>query len=516
MLSSYDIFFYQAAEVLTEGLIYLMVVFSPWAFGTTQDWSIWTMNVAGYALGLLLSLKLAIRWFKGYHPPRWDASSLARIGREGDRRADEGAAVRGSRFVVSSPVVPLPSTLPLTRILAVLTIVILAYCLVSSLNPRPLSLQTGEMNGYIRWLPSSVDPGRTRFFFWNYLALACGFWGVWDWLAGMSAHEERASLVRGEARLPARLRRLLWVLCLNGGLLAAECIVQRLSHTSKLLWLVEPRIHKTAETQFGPYAYRSNGAQYLNLLWPVCLGFWGICHRARGFRASAHHLLLACAAIMVAGAIIALSRASIVVAVGLMLTAVPCLAMGYGDDRKPRREAGRSRFQTLGVMAAFAAVVLVLAFGLSWKQLKPRMNEFGEGLDGRLKLTAEGVAIAGDYQPWGCGPGTLSTVYGLYYPSPGSAWQLHDDWIETLATFGWVGSAFVALSFLAVLARWFVLDGVFVDRRLVILIWLAIGGCLVQAKVDFPLQIYSILFLFLVLCAILFTLSRRPLVRGSL
>ena len=41
-------------------------------------------------------------------------------------------------------------------------------------------------------------------------------------------------------------------------------------------------------------------------------------------------------------------------------------------------------------------------------------------------------------------------------------------------------------------------------------IWLALAGCLVHARYDFPFQVHSIVFLFLVLCAILFVLSRRP------
>ena len=46
-----DVQIYRVCEDVTEGLIYLMVIFSPWAFGTTQPWSIWTMNLAGYLLG---------------------------------------------------------------------------------------------------------------------------------------------------------------------------------------------------------------------------------------------------------------------------------------------------------------------------------------------------------------------------------------------------------------------------------------------------------------------------------
>lgn len=64
---------YRTCDRLSEGLIYFMVVFSPWAFGTssTQPWTVWVMNVAGYALGAMLSVKLAIRSRTGYEPSRW-------------------------------------------------------------------------------------------------------------------------------------------------------------------------------------------------------------------------------------------------------------------------------------------------------------------------------------------------------------------------------------------------------------------------------------------------------------
>src|SRR6266566_1518780 len=61
---------FQACDRVSEGLIYFMVVFSPWAFGTTQPWSIWTMNISGYFLGVILITKLLIRTLNGYKPPR--------------------------------------------------------------------------------------------------------------------------------------------------------------------------------------------------------------------------------------------------------------------------------------------------------------------------------------------------------------------------------------------------------------------------------------------------------------
>ena len=50
-LSVRDIQIYTACDQLTEGLIYLMVLFSPWAFGTSQPWAVRVMNGAGYVLG---------------------------------------------------------------------------------------------------------------------------------------------------------------------------------------------------------------------------------------------------------------------------------------------------------------------------------------------------------------------------------------------------------------------------------------------------------------------------------
>src|SRR5258708_12835988 len=71
-----DVQFYRLCEDLSEALIYLMVIFSPWAFGTTQPWAILSMNAAGYLLGLLLAAKLTIRWFKGYRAARWDCKPI--------------------------------------------------------------------------------------------------------------------------------------------------------------------------------------------------------------------------------------------------------------------------------------------------------------------------------------------------------------------------------------------------------------------------------------------------------
>jgi O-antigen ligase len=124
--------------------------------------------------------------------------------------------------------------------------------------------------------------------------------------------------------------------------------------------------------------------------------------------------------------------------------------------------------------------------------------------------------MAEDYPFFGTGPGTFETVFQLYRTTTDTYWpaQLHNDWLETRITFGWLGSGLIALAFGAVLLRWFARGGIHGGRRFLILIWLGMAGCLVHARYDFPFQIHSIVFLFLVLCAILVVLTRRP-VRGG-
>src|SRR5205814_5565540 len=146
---------------------------------------------------------------------------------------------------------------------------------------------------------------------------------------------------------------------------------------------------------------------------------------------------------------------------------------------------------------------LVLGYALGWKALKPRMSQLSENFEGREQMYDSARPMAADYPVFGTGPGTFESVFQLYRISTDTYWpaQLHNDWLETRITFGWVGSALIVLALGTVLLAWFAPGGIHGGKRFMILLWLAIGGSLVHARFDFPLQIYSILFLFLILCA---------------
>ena len=66
-LRAADVQLYRVCDDLSGMLIFPMLVFGPWVFGTTETWSIWTMNIAGYALGVLLLVKVFIRGAEGIH-----------------------------------------------------------------------------------------------------------------------------------------------------------------------------------------------------------------------------------------------------------------------------------------------------------------------------------------------------------------------------------------------------------------------------------------------------------------
>jgi hypothetical protein len=222
-------------------------------------------------------------------------------------------------------------------------------------------------------------------------------------------------------------------------------------------------------------------------------------------------VLVGCA-IMAACPIISTSRGGALVAVGIAILAAFFLLATHFVLAAHRRQERRTRIITLVGVLLFFSGALALGFALGWKTLKPRMATINESFHNREQMYDLARPMAADYPLFGTGPGTFESVFQLYRVSTTTYWpaQLHNDWLETRITFGWVGSGLIALALVAVLLRWFLRGGVHGGRRFIILTWLAVAGCLAHARFDFPFQIHSIVFLFLVLCAILSILTRRP------
>ena len=137
------------------------------------------------------------------------------------------------------------------------------------------------------------------------------------------------------------------------------------------------------------------------------------------------------------------------------------------------------------------------------------MDTIEEGYVGRQTLYVVGMEMAADNQPLGTGPGSFSHLYQFYRRSPDDDWpaMMHNDWLQAVITFGWVGLAVQLLPFLLVLMGCKFGKGVKIGLMPLALFWVALGGCMLHAWVDFPFQVHSVRALFTILCAVLSCLS---------
>lgn len=506
-LRPFDVHLYHLSDALTEVVLYGMLLFSPWAFGTTEPWSVRVMNLGGYALGAFWLVKWWVRCVKGYRPALWPCW----WNNTGVDTAHASGWVRTLR-----------SALLVRRLMGVVSVGLVLFHFVSALNARAVYIPGEvrfEYRRCISWLPHSLDASSSWDAFWRCLALVCVFWAVADWVCGKTSTETRQNRhgAGGPAStpkylLPGRMRRVIWVMAVNGAVLALEGVLQRLEGSGRLLFMVVPAVHTGADAQFGPYAYRANAAQYLNLIWPVAVGLWWVYHRIRGAHRTSHHALLLCGAMMCAGVFVAGSRGGSAVAAGILTLGLALLVISAVVLGFKRRFPGYATAMVLWLAGGFVTLVVFLGVGLGWSLLWPRFKQLDEGFAGRAELTRLAAPIARDYPIFGTGPGTFESVFQMYRPSIDTYWpaQLHNDWLELRITMGWVGLAMVVLGLFFVVYRWFCRPGVFAGYRFVVMSWLALAGCLVHARFDFPLQIYSVTFVFVVVCALLFNLSRNP------
>ena len=173
-----------------------------------------------------------------------------------------------------------------------------------------------------------------------------------------------------------------------------------------------------------------------------------------------------------------------------------------------KRVSWRQRMGVAGIILS----ALVLVTGLGWAPLVDRLMTVDQDkMSGRVQIYKNCQQMLEDYPVYGSGPGTFCSVYQYYRENVTQEWmaQAHDDWLEIRITFGWVGFSLLLGALIVVILNWPVGAGIPIPRTLVMMLWVAVVGCLVHARYDFPLQIHSVLALFLMMCVILSCASRR-------
>lgn len=479
-------------------LIYFMSVFTVWAFGSVYtysldwfsawDWAVRFMTGCSYFLLVVFLIKKFLIWKK-----------ISKDSELKHRKSKKWKFLGVMCFYSAGALVVI-------------------HAAASVLNARavfdPAALNFVYQDNYISWLPHSYDKVASTRAFWEYSGLFFYFLVLRHWLlepskqAFNSLDKTPRSVIEGS--LPDRHRRFLMLLGINLSLVALVGIVQRLSGSNELLWLVKPHINIYTIQQFGPYAYRGNAAQIFNLIWPAFLAIVLFSIRKSVIRGSiirsisqnATVALVPLLIVLIISPVVTSSRAG----AGLMLVAMLAVVFIV------LKNSGRINLKSLTIAGMILSVTVAMAWWLGGEQLKLRFKRQGISSDRRIVSRELAKEMAKDYFWLGSGGKSFSNLFELYTETPQQArgyFHLHDDYLEFLINFGVITFSAVILGLILVLTYfWWGPSGFKVSSEFHSLILVGMATCLIHARIDFPFQVHSILFYFVSLCGIMTTIRK--------
>ena len=491
-------------DAWTGYLIYLSIIFGPWALGTVHTPTIWTMNVIGYLLGILLLGKTIILFSTERQPVKAVLKSLS-----------------------SQPLT--------TRILMLTTIGILSYTFLHAFNARSVFDQQGlrfdYFNSYIHWLPHSYNSPKSWQTFWQLLALSCSFWAVRSWLLTPGKSEPRKWFQKNpsqKARFPKKIQTILYLLVINAALIGFIGILHKLDGSQKTLWIHKPAFLQKS-SYFGTFNYWGNAASYFNLIGTVCL-FLLINIKKSHLTAkpwsrigSAPHLLLYPILVILAiSPLVTGSRSGPIVFAGAFCFIAIYLFIKSSNRRKLIL-SGLPLLFLIGFVAFYTGADLTLdrLFKQTFRHKAYNAHTPGDRLDIYQSLWI----MVRDCSPWGAGPGAFSSIYQMYRKPAlevahetyqhgndqlvsWAAWA-HCDPLEFLITYGPVGTTILSLGLAAVLMTPLSHRQKLIRVKYIGLLYLSPLLFLANSLIDFPFQIYSLAHHFIIICAILSSVKPR-------
>jgi len=296
------------------------------------------------------------------------------------------------------------------------------------------------------------------------------------------------------------LLRLWYVIGLVGGSIAFLGLLQKATGAQMIFWQPPPPEEVRVTTLFATYYYHGNAGAFLNLVWPLTAGLV-IRAFARGSHPWMRAMWTSLFVLTIAAVLANTSRMAQLVAVMLLIAI--CLQFG---PMLLRKLSGTGK--SVALAGALAIVLALIAFAQAshFEQPLNRWQSAAEHIPNDARWQASRVATRAlpDAGFFGFGPGSFRVVFPAYnITSPNQVegtWRfLHQDYLQTLLEWGWLGSTLWALTFLGG-----IIIGIrsyrehgrleWTPRRRVLqpLAVIALIGVAVHALVDFPLQIESI------------------------
>ena len=296
------------------------------------------------------------------------------------------------------------------------------------------------------------------------------------------------------------LLRLWYVIGLVGGSIAFLGLLQKATGAQMIFWQPPPPPEFGVTTFFATYFYHGNAGTFLNLVWPLSAGLV-----IRAFTSQSQPGMRALWTIVfivtIAGVLANTSRMAQVVALVLMVV----IGLHFGPALL-RKLSGAQKSVAMAGALAIILTLIALAQATHLEQPLNRWQSVVERIPADARWQASHVALsvlphAGFF---GFGPGTFRVVFPGYNIGSGNSapgtWRfLHEDYLQTVLEWGWLGSSLWALLFfggIAVAIRSYkkYARREWMPRRRVMqpLVIVALAGVAMHALVDFPFQIESI------------------------
>jgi hypothetical protein len=296
------------------------------------------------------------------------------------------------------------------------------------------------------------------------------------------------------------LLRLWYVIGLVGGSIAFLGLLQKATGAQMIFWQPPPPPEFGVTTFFATYFYHGNAGAFLNLVWPLSAGLVirSFTSQSRpGMRAQWTIVFI----ITIAGVLANTSRMAQVVALVLLVV----IGLHFGPGLLRRLPGAQKSVAIAGALALIFALI-ALAQASHLEQPLTRWQSVSEQIPTDARWQASRVALGAlpGVGFFGFGPGTFRVVFPGYNIGSGHAvagnWRfLHEDYLQTVLEWGWLGASLWAMLFFGGIAV-----GIFSYHRYAMRDWMprrrvmqplaviALAGGAMHALIDFPFQIESI------------------------
>jgi O-antigen ligase len=290
------------------------------------------------------------------------------------------------------------------------------------------------------------------------------------------------------------------VIGLVGGSIAFLGLLQKATGTQMIFWQPPPPEAVRVTTFFATYYYHGNAGAFLNLVWPLTAGLV--------IRASTHgshpwmRAMWTSVFLLTIAAVLAnTSRMAQLVAFLLLVM----ISLQFGRLFLRKLSGGHKSVALAGTVA-IALALIAFAQASHFEQALNRWQSASEHIPNDARWQASRVALRAlpDVGLFGFGPGTFRVVFPIYNTgsvnqAPGTWRFLHEDYLQTLLEWGWLGAILWALLFfggitVAIRSYKEYARMEWTPRRRVLqpLAIIALVGVALHALLDFPLQIESI------------------------